>query len=404
MSVLNRFIIVFAFLFTCVCAHAQHQRHADDSLTVYFRQNRSNFEPGYMDNEARCNAFIDHIRGLQCNDLFHIHRVDFIGHASPEGSGQLNESLAKRRAENVIRYLHKKLEFADSVVFVTSVPEDWDGLSDLIVNDAELPEREEVIRIVRDDSLGVYRERDLKENHPRAWKYMLDKYFPALRNFTIYIHIDLNLPELEESEPLEDIIIDEEFSQLEIADSLALLPMPWKGGVTLKTNGLAWGIGQQNVAVEFDLAPHWSLAVPFYYSGGFDYFKSTIKFRGKVLQPEARYYFKPDNAGLYAGIHAGVGWYNFALDGDYRIQDHKGTRPAWGGGLGFGYTMQFKKSPAWGLEFALGAGVYDALYDKFYNEDNGPVAQTAVRKLFIGVDNAAVSVTYSFGKRKEGKR
>ena len=146
------------------------------------------------------------------------------------------------------------------------------------------------------------------------------------------------------------------------------------------------------------------MAVPFYYSGGFDYFKSTIKFRGIVLQPEARYYFKPDNSGLYAGIHAGVGWYNFALDGDYRIQDHKGTRPAWGGGLGFGYTMQFKKSPAWGLEFALGAGVYDALYDKFYNEDNGPVAQTAVRKLFIGVDNAAVSVTYSFGKRKEGKR
>ena len=174
--------------------------------------------------------------------------------------------------------------------------------------------------------------------------------------------------------------------------------------VEVYLDGIGWGMGHANVAAEIDLAPHWSISVPFYYSGGLDYFTETIKFRGIVVQPEARYYFK-GNDGWYLGVHAGAGWYNFALNGDYRIQDHNGNRPAWGGGLGFGYQLQFKKNPRWGMEFALGAGVYDAKYDTFYNEENGPIAQSGVRTLFIGVDNATVGVTYKIiSKGKEGRK
>lgn len=159
------------------------------------------------------------------------------------------------------------------------------------------------------------------------------------------------------------------------------------------------------MAVEYDVIPHLSVALPFYYSGGLDYFKETLKFRGIVLQPEIRYYpwlQDGDNGGFYVGAHLGLGWYNFALDGDYRIQDHKGRRPAWGGGLGVGYSLQFKKNPRWGMEFALGAGVYDAKYDMFYNEANGPYFKQGIRKTWFGIDNAAVSFTYRFDLKKKG--
>lgn len=405
MSVFKRYILGLSLFFlSCVCAQAQSAQPYD-SLMVYFRQGSSAFESEFMDNKLRCDQFIEHILVMHASTTFTIYRIDFVGHASPEGSIALNDKIAKKRAENVVKYLHTKLQFDDSSVLITSVSEDWPGLADLIVADDEMPNKDKVLDIVRNESLGVYREKELKEKYPQEWNYMLKKHFPSMRNFKILIYIDTVVPELEGLDNEEDIILPVEFSPLEVAkDSVAFMPMPWKGGLAVKTNGLAWGIGHQNVAVEFDLAPHWSVSVPFYYSGGFDYFKSTIKFRGIVLQPEARYYFKPDNAGFYAGMHMGVGWYNFAVGGDYRIQDHNGNRPAWGGGLGFGYAMQLKKAPSWGLEFALGAGVYDALYDKFYNEDNGPIAESAVRKLFIGIDNAAVSVTYSFGKRKEDRR
>jgi hypothetical protein len=162
-------------------------------------------------------------------------------------------------------------------------------------------------------------------------------------------------------------------------------------------------MGHGNIAAEFAVAEHFSIALPFYYSGGFDYFKPTIKFRGIVFQPEARYYII-GNEGFYLGAHLGVGWYNFAIDSTYRIQDHKGRRPAFGGGLGLGYTVPFKKHPRWGMEFAIGAGVYDVKYDMFFNEPNGPYAEHGVHDTFFGIDNASIAFTYKFDLKKEGGR
>lgn len=172
--------------------------------------------------------------------------------------------------------------------------------------------------------------------------------------------------------------------------------------LTLKANAIGYVLGVANIAAEIGITEHLSFSLPFYYSG-IDYFKSTLKFRTCTLQPELRYNFAKVK-GLYAGAHIGIGWYNVALDGEFRYQDAGGKRPAWGGGLGIGYRMPFKKSPNWGLEFAIGAGVYDAVYDIFYNEHNGPYYRTNVRKTWVGIDNASIAVTYRFdikGRRAE---
>jgi hypothetical protein len=102
------------------------------------------------------------------------------------------------------------------------------------------------------------------------------------------------------------------------------------------------------------------------------------------------------------GAHLGLGWYNYALDGNFRIQDQDGDCPSWGGGLAVGYTFQFKSNPRWGMEFALGAGVYDSKYDLFYNEVNGPYYKRGLHKTWFGIDNAAVSFTYKFDMKKKG--
>jgi hypothetical protein len=57
------------------------------------------------------------------------------------------------------------------------------------------------------------------------------------------------------------------------------------------------------------------------------------------------------------------------------------------------------------MEFAVSGGVYDTEYDIFYNENNGPYAESGVHNTFFGVDNASVAFTYKFDlKRKEGRR
>ena len=170
--------------------------------------------------------------------------------------------------------------------------------------------------------------------------------------------------------------------------------------LSFKTNVLGWGLGHVNLMPEFDFATHWSLALPFYYSGGFDYVPFKWKFRGIVFQPEVRYYLK-GNSGFYFGVHYGMAWFNIVLNDIWRIQDHKGSRPAIGGGLSVGYSLDFKRNPRWGMEFSVGGGCYDVLYDVFYNEENGPYAEHKVHDSYYGLDNISVSFTYRLCLKKE---
>lgn len=167
----------------------------------------------------------------------------------------------------------------------------------------------------------------------------------------------------------------------------------WRCKLYIKTNAVGLGMGIANAAAEMDLAKHWSFSLPVYYSG-WDYFRSTVKFRTFALQPEVRYWFMPNHSKLYAGIHAGLGWYNMAIGGDWRIQDTEGKSPAVGGGISVGYRIPLsKKNTNWKMEFAIGCGVYAVNYDKFHNRNNGANAETT-KKTYMGPDQFSINLIY----------
>ena len=405
-------ILIGVFLcYICPHMHAQSAGASEraDSLMVYYRQGVSDFDAGYKQNGIRCKAFVERFKALHGSSYGTVEKVHIYASASPEGSIKLNETLARERAKSAIAHLHESLSFADSVVTVQIIAEDMDGLAAMVMTDNSLESKDEVLAILSNSSDPMRKAKLQKLDKGRTWDYLMDKYFEELRSFKIYVYFS------KESELIHTPVIEFE-QQLPspaygIVKPAAPTPPPtpapeapeWTHALTLKTNLLGIGMGHANIAVEVDLAQHWSVVIPFYYSGGFDYFKPTIKFRGIVLQPQARYYFK-GNDGWYIGAHMGLGWYNFALDEEFRIQDYKGRRPAWGGGIGAGYALQFRKNPRWGMEFAIGAGVYDVKYDIFYNEENGPYAESGVYDTFFGVDNAAISFTYKFPFKKEGRK
>lgn len=402
------FVILLGLLSTAMSA-----QEITDTLTVFFRKGNAVVDKAFMANGERAAEFFTRVNNLQNVAKVSTVTLEILGEASPEGPVKLNESLSNRRMHNTRNYLKRHITLPAVDMHAGTADEDWNIVIEEIERDPAVPNRQQVLDVIR-RHLGEESEQDNISPEIRAidggvaYEYINQNIFPRLRacRVTIVYDLGVTLAELQEEEEEHFEILEEDFTPL-TKDTLCIAQMPYPAPdkfMKIKTNGLAWGIGQMNIAAEFAFAEHFSVAVPFYYSGGFDYFKSTLKFRGIVVQPEFRYYFKPENEGFYAGVHMGAGWYNFALNGDYRIQDHNGNRPAWGGGLGFGYAMQFKKAPVWGLEFALGAGVYDALYDTYYNEDNGPIAESGVRKLFVGVDNAAVSVTYKFDFKKGGRK
>lgn len=203
-------------------------------------------------------------------------------------------------------------------------------------------------------------------------------------------------------------------SEVDIPDSLITYNdsyIPWDylksqiedSGLIRKDEVIA---GKSSVAAEIDLAKHWSFTLPVYYSA-WDYFKTTIKFRTFSVQPEFRYWLSENNDGFFAGAHFGLAYYNFAFDGDYRYQDHNRETPSIGGGLSVGYRLPISRNNRWWVEFSLGAGVYSNHYDKFHNtpRTKDGLMIESIKKTYWGIDQAAVSFSYSFDlKKKGGKR
>jgi outer membrane protein OmpA-like peptidoglycan-associated protein len=375
--------------------------------TIYFRVDEHELDPEYQDNAKTLETMIKELSDainaegrLSC-------QIDIVASASPEGRKLHNEQLSKRRMEVVLSAIRKNIDVTDVTFHTNSLVEDWAIVAAYVAEDQQVPRRQEVLQVLNSFDGTQDIRAELQKIGDGAYDYILNNFFPLLRSTDVVAVYDI-------SERLTYAQVQS--VSLTITTGLQAPEQPLRTPppaprpdlrrhpfIKLKTNTLGLGLGHANIAVEYAFAEHFSVALPFYYSGGFDYFKPTLKFRGIVLQPEVRYYLKA-NEGFYVGAHLGLGWYNFALNGEFRIQDHRGRRPAFGGGLGLGYTLPFKKNPRWGVEFAIGAGVYDVKYDVFYNEPNGAYAEHGKHDTFFGVDNAAISFTYKFPIKKEGRR
>lgn len=351
------------------------------------------------------------------------------GFASIDGPEALNRRLAHERANNVCNYIVAKSGLSSRDITVTSEGENWAGLASLVETDTDVPMRDEVLSIIHSRLQPQEKETKLRRlGNGAPWRYLAANILPATRKTVISIEWMHTAPIIEEisdalpepeieapspveevaevvepakepaEEPAEEIVaVEEEVAVVETEAE------PFRHKLYLKTNAPAWLVLWTNIAVEADIAPHWSAQIPVYYSG-FNYFKSTLKFRTLAFQPEVRVWLRPDNQGLFFNAHGGIAWYNYAKNQDYRYQDCNGNTPALGGGIGLGYRWNLSRNGRWKLEASVGAGVYRLKYDIFENRHNGPRIATESRT-FYGIDNAALSFSYTFDlSRKGGSR
>ena len=403
------------------CAFAQPkelQQQIEKRYTLYFKLNQFNIDSKYKDNGATISKMVEDINNELEQEGAVPANLHIIASASPEGPVSINRNLALKRAEQAKKLLIELFpQYKAENIAVETIINSWDGVIQSIENNPQLKYREELLIILKDENLTNQQKDQAIRKMPAAFEQIRYSLMDNKRTASITFSVVVNIPdttvqvEIPEPEPVaQPEQIEEPQPEIILEPQPQPLPVPERKPrknhkVTLKTNLIGWGMGHLNIAAEIELAKHLSFALPFYYSGGFDYFKPTIKFRGIVVQPELRCYFK-ENQGFYAGIHAGLGWYNYALDGDYRIQDHKGHTPAYGGGLGLGYSHTFSKNTNWGMEVSVGGGIYKAKYDKFANIENGYYEESGVTTTFMGIDNVSVSFIYKFGNKtkKEGKR
>ena len=185
-------------------------------------------------------------------------------------------------------------------------------------------------------------------------------------------------------------------------ESVVKYPTDWQRQLRFGTDAVGWALLQVNLEPEIDFYPHWSFGVPIYYSA-WNYFRSDIKFRTFALMPEGRYWLRPDNRGVYFGLHFGMAYYNLAWGGSYRYQDHDRRRPSLGGGISAGYRLPLDSKRHWDVSFSAGVGVYYVHYDKFLNRPDGKKLISNKKTCFLP-DHLSVTFSYSFDLNRKGGR
>ena len=385
-----------------------------------FRVNSTRIDPTYGNNAERIREITGMLQGILNDTTVEVTRLSFCGVASPEGSYEWNRQLANGRMKALETLVRSKIEVSDSIITYDDNYIAWDYLAER-VSESEMAHKHEILSILGEKpEIVKYRNgRNIDSRIPklqrldggRVWDELFRRFFSPMRNASMVIVTfkQVSPPPVVVPEPvIEEVEVSADTTEAVLPAPVIVDTVPdptpavkeWGRKLYVKTNALGLGLAIANTAVEIDLCRHWSFNLPVYYSA-WNYFKSTVKFRTAMIQPEIRYWFRDDNDGWYAGGHIGIGHYNVATNGEYRTQDHEGKSPALGGGLGVGYRLPISGNKRWKMEFSIGAGAYKLHHDKFRNYHNGLLVYTE-KKTYVGIDQAAVSFSYTFDLKKKG--
>lgn len=419
MRMTKKFSLGFVLLF---CSGMAYSQEVITDISVNFRVNNAVIDTSFSNNNQSIEKIKDLLEYIEENPTIKLKQVVFCGSASPDGSDRVNRSLAQRRLQALERSIRNSISIPDSIIDRNDSYIPWNVIEEQVAA-SDMPYKQEVLAILKKEANIVPSKAGYKVDSRilelqqldggKVWKYLLNNYFSAMRQAYAILVTDKPLPE-NPSEPapvVEEVVevipepvVEPDPEPVMVAPEPAIELVPaitWMPHLSVKTNAIGWALGITNVAVEVDFAKHWSVALPFYYSG-WNYFKTKLKFRTLGIQPEVRYWISEQNDRFFVGTHFGLASYNLALGGKYRYQDKDSDTPAIGGGVSVGYRMPISKDNRWKLEFSLGAGSYVLQYDKFYNTNPSKDGKlvTSVKKVYTGIDQAAISFSYTFDLKK----
>ena len=409
-----RKLIIACFAALAFIQASAQTASAPDTVQYRIRYviNVPEIDTSYIDNAERIAALRRFLRGVSEDPRARITDVDFRATASPDGTYEFNVLLSANRLRTFKELVHSCIDLPDSLIHSNTAVIPWDEFRARVVESEEIPHREEVLSIIDEESRLVpfwgrrhidARLLKLKRMYDgQVWEALKSPILRDLRYGSAVFTVSYREPLIGQPARPSGIAL-----ALSAPPPIVLPPYRgklWMPQTCLKTNFIGLGMLMANLAVETDIAPHWSVSLPVYFSG-VDWFKSTIKFRNFTVQPELRYWFslKDDgrylrNDGFFVGAHAELCYYNFAFDGAFRYQDWRGRTPALGGGLALGYRVPFSRNRRWKMEFTVGAGVYPLDYSVFLNTPDVKDGSWVERRkgIYFGPDQAAVTLAYTF--------
>ena len=163
-------------------AEARKARTEEGRAFIDFPVDKTTLYPDYRNNPRELDKIVNTINLVKEDKNVSITGIEIHGYASPEAPYNYNARLAEGRAKTLTDHVRRLVNLEDRLVKVTSTPEDWDGLREAVLS-SNLEHKQEILDIIDDNKLTPdTRERKIKSNYPKEYRFMLDTYYPALRH------------------------------------------------------------------------------------------------------------------------------------------------------------------------------------------------------------------------------
>lgn len=347
-------------------SHLKSEEPLKENFAIHYRVNETVVDEDYMGNKEQIHK-IKHY-------LVNSPRVDSItiyAWSSPDGLYNKNRSLSRKRASSAKRLLLQhspdSAKLNSGKIKISPIAENWDGLTALVKEGYSRKDREKVLAILGDDTMGSdNKKRELKKlDKGRTWKYLADNYLPQLRAATwvcVWAEVIQGMPEVAAvvQDSLEQPYIG--LAPLPPYDYKPVLPQEESRTIAaVKTNLLYDAVTAVNFALEVPIGERWSIVAEDvfpWWSWGPN--RNKYAFQMVEIGIEPRYWFyKKEDAdvleGHFVGVYGMSAKYDFQWDRSLCYQGEY-----WSAGVTYGYSLPVKE---WlKLEFSASVGFMRSNY------------------------------------------
>ena len=253
----------------------------EGTFPVFFERSSSTLNTGFSSNARQLAHISQEIRNGADS-------LVLVSYASPEGTEAVNMSISKKRSAALRDYLAKQTGIPVENIIIRDTGEDWEGFTKAVTANYEGADREDVLRILKDNTLSQSAKEDAlkKLNGGRTWQSLISNQMTELRRIEVQClkKAVIEAPEIPEATDIEVVIpeeeleVEEEEIQIEETDiHVETIELPEKEPqvveytyikpiLALSTNLLYDAVTAFNLGVEVPIGPRWTVGVDAIYN------------------------------------------------------------------------------------------------------------------------------------------
>lgn len=402
-----------ALIFLALGMQTASAQENDKEVCIEFRVGSSVLDPNFGNNASNLNDVIKFLNETRNDNSIELTKVTFCGSASPEGDKARNIKLAQNRCASMEQYVRQRINLPDNIINRQEWSDSWRKLA-YYVEHSDMPEKKEVLHELLETQEYTYnkqgklidsrKKRLMELNYGRTWKYMLDEFFPSVRNASAILVTLRKKQEVAAAPVVETPVVEEPAPVAETpAQPEPIVDNKSSAYFALKTNMLYDALLVPNIGVEFSLGNRWSIAADWMY-GWWSRNKSHRYWRIYGGGLSLRKYFGAMAAekplqGHHIGINAQMLTYDFEFGGTgYMGGEPGGTlwdRMNYTIGAEYGYSMPI--AHRLNIDFSIAAGYMGGRYYEYIPLDGHYVWQATKNRHWVGPTKVEVSLVWLLG-------